>query len=79
VDATDLLNTPVADVLAAGERAVQVFLERRMGCPGCPFAPFETVQEVADIYGANAQELADALLGAGAWPPGANGAKGRIL
>lgn len=65
MQAADLLNALVSDVLAGGERAARVCLERRMGCVGCPFSPFETVAEVAAIYGVNALELADALLKAG--------------
>ena len=36
---------------------VQVFVARRMACPGCPMAPFETVAEAADIYGIPREEF----------------------
>ena len=58
---TTLLNTFVADVLAAEPAAARVFIDHRMACVGCTFAPFETVAEVAQTYGIDAWELAHSL------------------
>lgn len=69
MNATDLLDVPVSDVLASGPAAMQVFRDRGMACIGCPFAPFETVAEVAGIYRLDALELARSLAGAGVVAP----------
>ena len=68
-----MLDTLVSDVLAASPRAVRVFLDRGMACPGCSFAPFETVAEVAAAYGADAPELAAALVAVGTGPESGKG------
>jgi hybrid cluster-associated redox disulfide protein len=57
----ELLDVPVADVVAGCPAAARVFLDRRMACVGCPFARFETVAEVAAVYGVNPLDLARAL------------------
>ncbi len=60
----ELLNLPVAEVVAGCPAAARVFLDRRMACVGCPFARFETVADVAAVYGVESLELARALAGA---------------
>jgi hybrid cluster-associated redox disulfide protein len=57
-----ILLTRVADVLATGPTAVQIFAGRRLGCIGCPFAAFDTLAEAAGAHGIDPGELADALL-----------------
>ena len=61
VNPASLLNTLVADLVAAHPAAARVFIDRQMGCVGCVFAPFETVAEVAEVYGIDAWELANSL------------------
>jgi len=43
---------------------VQVFVERRMACPGCTMAPFETVADAADAYRLPRETLLTDLRGA---------------
>lgn len=62
VTPADLLEMPVADLLIAYPAAAHVLIDRGLGCVGCTFAPFETVAEVANVYGIEPQELAQALL-----------------
>ena len=47
----------VADVMARWPMTVEVFLRRRMACPGCPMAPFITVAEAAASYGIDPRDL----------------------
>ena len=70
--ASELLDMPVSDVLAAIPAAARVFLDHGMRCPGCPFAPFETLAEAAAIYGVDAVTLAvDVIEASGPTVPGA--------
>ena len=41
----------VAEVLRRWPPASEVFLKRRLACPGCAMAPFDTLREVAAAYG----------------------------
>ncbi|HXH07606.1 MAG TPA: DUF1858 domain-containing protein [Vicinamibacterales bacterium] len=53
-----VLDTSVADLLAAHPATAAVFVGRGMGCVGCAFARFETIAEVAVAYGCDPGELA---------------------
>jgi hybrid cluster-associated redox disulfide protein len=64
MNAADLVNMLVSDVLRANPVTAAVFIDRRMPCVGCTFAPFETVAEVARVYGIEPAELANSLAGA---------------
>lgn len=50
-------ETNVDELLTRWPGATQVFLRRRMACPGCPLARFETVAEVCAIYHQPVQAL----------------------
>jgi hybrid cluster-associated redox disulfide protein len=40
---------------------MQVFVRRRMACPGCAMAPFMTLAEAAASYGLDPQQLVSEL------------------
>jgi hybrid cluster-associated redox disulfide protein len=40
---------------------MQVFVRRRMACPGCAMAPFMTLAEAAASYGIDPQQLVSEL------------------
>jgi hybrid cluster-associated redox disulfide protein len=44
------LDDPVSAVLARSAGVVDVFVRRRMACPGCAVAPFMTLAEAAATY-----------------------------
>ena len=48
----------VRDVMTRWPQTVPVFVRRRMSCPGCLMAPFMTVDEAAQEYGIEPEELA---------------------
>jgi hybrid cluster-associated redox disulfide protein len=62
--AADLLQTMLADLLAANQGAAEVLVRHGMSCLGCAFARFETVAEAAAIYGIDPLELARRLAAA---------------
>jgi hybrid cluster-associated redox disulfide protein len=51
------LQDPVSAVLAISVAVVNVFVRRRMACPGCAMAPFMTLAEAAAAYGIDPQML----------------------
>jgi regulator of cell morphogenesis and NO signaling len=59
--AADLLQSVIADLLAAKPAAVRVLAGLGMRCAGCTFARFETVAEAAGAYGIDPLVLAGAL------------------
>ena len=51
----------VAEVMRRWPETVQVFVHRRMACPGCPMAGFMTVGDAAGSYGYSTDALLEAL------------------
>ena len=51
----------VAEIMARWPDTIQVFLRRRMSCPGCPMAPFMTAAEAAREYELEPDDLAGEL------------------
>lgn len=51
----------IQDVLDHWPGVVQVFFRRRMACVGCVMAPFETLEEAADVYGIDRDQLMSEL------------------
>ena len=51
------LDDPVSAVLARSAAVVDVFVRRRMACPGCTMAPFMTLAEAAANYRLDPQRL----------------------
>ncbi|MGP3697413.1 DUF1858 domain-containing protein [Rhodobacter sp. NSM] len=54
-------DLPLARLFQFWPATAQVFLARRMLCPGCPIAPFHTVVEACDEYGFDEAEFRSAL------------------
>ena len=59
----------VAEVLQRWPQLTQLFLERRLACPGCAMAPFDTVREVASAYGIDLAGLLEEMNRAAAGGP----------
>jgi hybrid cluster-associated redox disulfide protein len=51
---------------------MQVFVRRRMACPGCAMAPFMTLAEAAASYGLDPHQLVRELQAAMDEPGGTN-------
>jgi hybrid cluster-associated redox disulfide protein len=51
------LQDPVSTALATSVAVVNVFVRRRMACPGCAMAPFMTLAEAATAYRIDPQML----------------------
>lgn len=45
------------EILAHGQKMVQVFTKYRMGCLGCAAAKFETLEQGANAHGVNVDDL----------------------
>lgn len=72
----ELLSMIVGDVMERWPQTVEVFVRRRMACPGCVMAPFMTVAEAARSYDVPDGDLADDL--ADAIPVAGTPASGRM-
>jgi hybrid cluster-associated redox disulfide protein len=64
------LHDPVGAVLARSAAVVDVFVRRRMACPGCAMAPYMTIAEAAVSYGLDPELLVSELEAALRGPEG---------
>lgn len=51
----------VAEVLIYDRSLANVFVEHGVKCLGCPSASIESIEQISQVYGLNAQEIVNEL------------------